>query len=253
MFASTKALCLQRNLYGLLAISTVCNASHASSAGLTKLSKTLAAQWLQSLIQFDAGPDLPKWSTERFLRRRAIVEMARVCLAIGATETQSKFFSHALSLTDKYDLRDDHVAALETLEPYLGTQSDMTSITPWVTDLRSRLQSIVGNPPAAPKDFRRNANIDCKCSDCAKITTFLIDRVASVLELPLPEKRRRHLHQQIDGKRLDLTHQTRRRGSPYVLVCTKNTASFERAVVVHKEDLKRLAFVELILQAKRPN
>jgi hypothetical protein len=59
--------------------------------------------------------------------------------------------------------------------------------------------------------------------------------------LPLAEKRRRHLHQVIDGNRLDTTHVTERRGRPYTLVCTMTQASYERALEAHQVDLDQLA------------
>ena len=58
---------------------------------------------------------------------------------------------------------------------------------------------------------------------------------------PLAKKRRQHLHQIIDGNRCDLTHVTERRGSPFTLVCTKTTASYEAACKIHERDLQNLS------------
>jgi hypothetical protein len=58
---------------------------------------------------------------------------------------------------------------------------------------------------------------------------------------------RAHLHQIIDRHDCDLTHVTSRTGSPYTLVCTKTTASYDRACTTYTQDqenLKRLQRVE---------
>ena len=51
------------------------------------------------------------------------------------------------------------------------------------------------------------------------------------LRLPLAEKRRQHLHQIIDGKKLDTTHVTDAKAGPIRLVCTKTQASYERVLL----------------------
>jgi hypothetical protein len=61
------------------------------------------------------------------------------------------------------------------------------------------------------------------------------------------KERRQHLHQIIDGNHCDLTHVTTRTGSPHTLVCTKTTASYEKACKIYardQENLKRLRALE---------
>lgn len=71
-----------------------------------------------------------------------------------------------------------------------------------------------------------------------------------VLELPLASERRRHLHNQIDLKQLDLTHETRCSGRPYVLVCKKTTASYARQLKIYHEDV---ATLQLIRSFRKPS
>ena len=61
------------------------------------------------------------------------------------------------------------------------------------------------------------------------------------LRLPLAKERRQHLHQVIEGKMLDTTHTTERRGRPFTLVCTKTKESYDRALKAHHLDLDHLA------------
>jgi len=51
---------------------------------------------------------------------------------------------------------------------------------------------------------------------------------------------RKHLHRIIDSDGCDLDHQTDRRGSPQTLVCTKNYASYEKAVKAHQINTSHL-------------
>lgn len=50
---------------------------------------------------------------------------------------------------------------------------------------------------------------------------------------------RRHLHATIDAHRLDMFHETERRGRPYTLVCTKSRASHERRLAPYAQDVSR--------------
>ena len=66
----------------------------------------------------------------------------------------------------------------------------------------------------------------------------LPDPVERVGRFPLRADLRGHLHQQIDSHRLDMDHETERRGRPYTLVCTKNHASHERRLKEYGQDVK---------------
>jgi len=74
----------------------------------------------------------------------------------------------------------------------------------------------------------------------AGIAAFARDREAQVHRFKVAKARRQHLHQQIDGLRLDMTHVTERRGSPQTLVCTKTRGAYERAVAQYERDLQWL-------------
>lgn len=83
-------------------------------------------------------------------------------------------------------------------------------------------------PPVPPTDWAQPAKLDCRCPDCRALAEFLADPQARTRRFPMAKERRRHLHQVIDRNKLDLTHETERRGSPQTLVCTKTRRSFEQ-------------------------
>ncbi|MXX07497.1 MAG: 2OG-Fe(II) oxygenase [Gammaproteobacteria bacterium] len=92
--------------------------------------------------------------------------------------------------------------------------------------------------PEAPQDWVIPANLGCDCKHCRQLAAFCADPDARVGRFPLRKDLRQHLHGQIDGHRLDMSHVTERRGSPFTLVCTKNRASYERRLEEYAEDVE---------------
>ena len=95
-------------------------------------------------------------------------------------------------------------------------------------------------PPEPPRDWVIAAPIPCDCELCTKLKAFCRDPAASVARFPLRKDLRGHLHRQIDAYRLDMSHETERRGRPFTLVCTKNRASYHRRLDEYAEDVTRM-------------
>lgn len=91
--------------------------------------------------------------------------------------------------------------------------------------------------PSEPTDWTIAADTSCTCEHCAKLRMFCRDRVRRVERFSVRKDLRRHLHEIIEHYRLDLDHETERKGSPYTLVCTKNRASYKRRLEEYAEDL----------------
>ena len=76
---------------------------------------------------------------------------------------------------------------------------------------------------------------------------FLADPDERECRLPLNQDRRRHLHEIIERNRCDMTQVTERKGRPFKLVCTKTTASYDRACKTFERDqgnLSRITGIE---------
>ena len=93
-------------------------------------------------------------------------------------------------------------------------------------------------PPEEPRDWIVTAKLGCDCKHCAQLEAFCRDGVARVARFPLRKELRAHLHRQIDGHGLDMSHVTERRGRPYTLVCTKNRTSHERRLAEYAGDVE---------------
>ena len=92
----------------------------------------------------------------------------------------------------------------------------------------ARLRTALERSARDADDWRIAADLDCTCADCRRLGEFLDAHDERALDLPLAKARRAHLHGQIDGRELPLSHETRRRGSPYTLELRKLPALFER-------------------------
>ena len=95
--------------------------------------------------------------------------------------------------------------------------------------------------PQAPGDYRRDAGLSCECTDCRVLSRFLANPNERECRMRLNKDRRRHLHGIIDANRCDVTHVTERKGRPFTLVCTKTTASYERACKTFERDKRNLS------------
>lgn len=96
-------------------------------------------------------------------------------------------------------------------------------------------------PPEAPRDWVIVTGISCSCEHCAKLRSFCADPVARVARFPLRQALRKHLHRIIDEHRLDMSHETERRGRPFTLVCTKNRATHKRRLAEYAEDIAQMS------------
>jgi hypothetical protein len=93
---------------------------------------------------------------------------------------------------------------------------------------------------APPADWRREARMSCRCEHCLALSRFLQSADQDVWRFKAREADRRHVEDSIRQGRHDVDCGTERKGSPHVLVCTKNQASYERRVAQRRADLDDL-------------
>jgi hypothetical protein len=171
-------------------------------------------------------------------------------IALDEPELLGRLVTYVLDRPKEFDLTRVQVPALLRLETWLkrNVKHSSSGLHRWLTAVLKELESRASHPPQEPPDWRRESATGCDCSDCKELSRFLKDPTTKALRLPLAEHRRRHLHQIIDGKKLDTTHLTERRGRPYTLVCTKTKTSYERAVKAHHVDLDHLTKARRLLE-----
>ncbi len=94
-----------------------------------------------------------------------------------------------------------------------------------------------GAAPRMPGDWSQAGRIRCSCDFCVQVNAFAAHPVQQVLRIKAKTEDRAHLHRAIDGAGLEMTHITERKGSPYVLVLTKERRDYQKSVRRFGEDL----------------
>jgi hypothetical protein len=183
------------------------------------------------------------WQAEALDRSEILAGLVRALLASEQVQPLTRLLAHVAATPRKYVLSDVQVKALIDLKSWVAKHLDEPSapLTRWLAACREQLEALTAEVPAAPADFRRAANISCRCQDCRELVRFLKDPQEKVQRFPMSKERRRHLHEMIDRHHCDVTHVTERRGSPQTLVCTKTSASFQQRRQQYRADKKRLA------------
>ena len=214
------------------------------AAVCTRLCEIAAA----ALERFDARTPNNAWELRELDRAALLVTLVNAMVDIGAKRPLRALLDHTLAHRELYGLTDVHLAAIFTLAPRLEALSPPgRAIRHWLSTCRRELRTRTAQAPQAPIDFRRDAELSCKCADCRVLGRFLADPDERECRLPLREDRRQHLRQTIQRDRCDVTCVTERKGRPFKLVCTKTTASYDRACKTFERDqenLSRIAGIE---------
>ena len=105
----------------------------------------------------------------------------------------------------------------------------------------AHLQARVRLDLVPPGDWQRDAQAACRCEHCQGLSRFLQSASQDIWRFKAREGDRRHVEESIRQGHLDIDCTTERKGSPHVLVCSKNQASYERRVKQRRADLEDLA------------
>ncbi len=148
---------------------------------------------------------------------------------------------------DEFRLDDCQIPSLKELIPWsrkeLGRGHPL--LEAWLASVRQQLESATAEAPQPPTDWARPADLSCTCQYCAQLNAFLADPAAEVGRIPAREDARQHLIDMIGRRQCDVEHALERKGSPYSLVLTKTTGSFDRAVKQFEADRRLLSELPL--------
>jgi len=244
VFEQTTSETLTRNVHLLEQLAA---AGPAKKAGWRALCETLASALVQRLEQIDAEKPVYDYRLQPVDRAAVLAGLARALLLTVQFELMTRLITHALALPRQYPLTEAHVAALTALRPWIKKHiKQAPPLTAWLAASCQQLAERTAREPAPPADLRRAAALACKCKDCTAVNAFLKQPTEQVYRLPAAERQRRHVDQNIRAAHADLDVATERRGSPYALVLTKNTASFQATLKKYHQDVKDLAALRAI-------
>jgi hypothetical protein len=229
----------------------VCSAGAGEAPGWAELCRALGRELLTALETIDAQRESIDWHIREADRVTVLAGLARALLATGQEELFERLVNHALAAPKKYPLKSVLVPALESLRPWLkkNVKEPSAALGRWVAVCREQLEALTAQVPQEPTDFRREADISCKCADCAELKKFLKDPDEAAHRFSRAQPQRDHLENEIRQHKADLDLRTERRGRPYTLACTKNKASYERELKEYHRDQERLAAVVAIQES----
>ncbi|MCE9565930.1 MAG: 2OG-Fe(II) oxygenase [Planctomycetes bacterium] len=185
----------------------------------------------------------PRYRREASVAEKSLPLLLQALAASGRDEELSRVIRFARELPDEFSLDDCQVPALKLLIPW--SQKRFGVVQPqfrsWLDAVRGELERATAKKPTPPTDWARPANVDCKCQCCAQLKAFLADARHEIGRIPAREDLRQHLIRTIDQHQCDVKHKLERKGSPYSLVLTKTTGSFDRAVKRFEDDRRLLS------------
>ena len=213
-----------------------------SNTARRELCRVLAERMLAALERWDAQRKGGDWQSRTVDRPALLLRLVRSLVALEEATLFERLVDHVLGLAKMYPLTSVQIPALTSLCPWLkrNVKASPPALARWLDSCCKRLESRTSQVPQRPADWRRAAKLSCDCADCSELARFLGDSNEQVHGFRVRKDRRQHLHQIIDRHQCDVEHVTDRRGSPQTLVCTKNIASFQRALKAHKLDLEHL-------------
>jgi hypothetical protein len=189
------------------------------------------------------GPARPQRQADAWRRERAdaavVHDALRALVHIDAA-LADRAVSHWLAWPKTYSLDTVVVPALRRL-----AKRPAVLHRPAGQHLRAaalaHLQARVALDLAPPGDWQRDAQVDCRCEHCQSLSRFLQSASQDVWRFKAREADRCHVEDSIRQGHLDIDCATERKGSPHVLVCSKNQASYERRLEQRRADLEDLA------------
>jgi hypothetical protein len=241
----TTVAALQRNIRLL---EQICLAKARPKEEWSELCRVLARAMLEALEAIDRETAAPDWRVREVDRSAVLAGLARSLLASEQDDLLARLVAHALAKPEKYPLRQAHVAALTALKPWLdrNLKKPSAALSHWIARCCEQLEALTARAPQAPADFRRGAALSCHCPACSGLKRFLEDPHEQVYRYRAREDQRHHLEYSIRQGHCDLDLKTERRGSPYTLVCTKNTASYQAELYQFQQDQEHLRLLRSI-------
>lgn len=219
------------------------------NADRRRLCAQLARQLVTAVERWDPKRAKRNWRARTIDLRALLASLSQAFLALEESKLLERLVKYLRDRPKEFNLTTVQVPALLGLETWLkrNVKSAAAPLHHWLKAVAEELEHRKAHPPREPKDWRRASATGCTCADCKELARFLNDPNVKTLRLPLAKHRRQHLHNVIDGKKLDTTHVTERSGSPYTLVCTKTGRSYERSLQAHRIDLSHLTKIRKLL------
>lgn len=255
LFKATNSETLERNVMLLARLCATASAG-AKKQGpeAEETCRAVADATLAALARLDAPANAEAWRADRRDNALLITILSQALLFAGLDDLLARTVSHINQLPKRYTLRGVHVPALLKTGKWAKEKLHRRSpeLSAWMSAAVKELESLTAAIPEPPTDFRREANVECKCLDCKSLVRFLSDPGEPEHGFQMGMDRRVHLENQISHWKCDVTCRTDKRPRPQVLICTKTTASYDQRLKEYHENVEHAAALRSLLAELPP-
>lgn len=187
--------------------------------------------------------DSPRDRREPSTSEKSLPLLLKALLAGGQDEELARVVRFVQETPHEFPVDRCQVPALKELIAWSKKRLGQVppQLAAWLAAVRGDLKVATARPPTPPKDWARLADVDCRCQPCVQLNAFLADPANEVGRIAGREDVRDHLVFMIRRHQCDVTHVLERKGSPYSLVLTKTSGSFDRAVKRFEADRSLLS------------
>lgn len=128
-----------------------------------------------------------------------------------------------------------------------GAKTSLASLDAIRMHCLEKVKTELAKPPRGKNDWSISLPGGCRCELCGSLRSFLEDPDRQHYEWPITKAKRQHVHQRIDEYKLPVTHETRRKGSPYTLVLKKKAELFDRDKKLRRTLQRDLSWLEKMM------
>ncbi len=215
-----------------------------ADAGQLALANELCALALKRFCEpFEPRrPYEARYHREKSASEATLPLLVKALAATGRDEDLSRLLGFVQQHPEEFRLDECQVPSLKALITWAKKRFGAVHplLASWLATVRQTLESLTAAEPLPPADWARPAEVDCQCQFCAQLNAFLSDSANKVGRISAREDHRRHVILKIDQHQCDVTHVLEKGKSPYTLVLTKTTGSFDRALKRFHADQKLL-------------
>lgn len=174
---------------------------------------------------------------------RSLPLLLKSLLACGRDEDLSRVIRFVQQSPEEFQFDHCQVPSLVELIPWSRKQFRLVhpQLQSWLASVRQQLESATARQPQPPNDWTRPADVECTCQFCSRLNAFLADPSTEIGRIAAREDLRQHVVGTINRHQCDVRHTLERQGSPYSLVLTKTTGSYDRAVKRYEADCRLLS------------
>ncbi|MBK5942172.1 hypothetical protein CCR96_23610 [Halochromatium roseum] len=235
--AALLARCVEQNL---LDAEQLRPAAAALLAGLPGAPQPAAAQTVGSrpgvgADDGDAAEVIPQWRAAK-PSQRLVADTLRALDQIDPSLAEQAL-ARCLSDPERYPMDAILLAAALNLADSAALMPAGSASAGLREAVLAHLERRIAEPLEPPADWRREAELRCRCQYCQDLSRFLASPSESTWQLKAVQDARSHVEQRIQLDQCDLDCRTNKLGRPYTLICTKNQASYERRVRQREQDL----------------